>query len=128
MSEEAVKKYILIVEDDPFLSDIYKGLYEEHGYEAEVASNVQKAMEMLETRVPDLITLDMIMPGMTGFDFLEILTGKEEWKDIPVVVLTNLGQEEEKQKCQESHDCVYLVKTNVSLDEIVAAVQEKLGS
>ena len=127
MTEATFNKYILIVEDDPFLSDIYKGQYEQNGYEAEVTSNVKMAMEMLETRTPDLITLDMIMPGMTGFDFLEILSSKEAWKDIPVVVLTNLGQEEEKRKCQESHPCTYLVKTETSIDQILEVVKEHLG-
>lgn len=122
-----MKKNILIVEDDNFLSDIYKNQLQQDGFATEVATDGRAALACLEKTAFDLILLDMIMPGMNGFDFLEATRRDGRFSPIPVMILTNLGQEEDRRRCQEIKECSYFVKTEVTVDEMVQKIKEKLG-
>lgn len=121
-------KNILIVEDDNFLSDIYKHQLQKEGFETQVAAEGRAALDCLEKQIPDLILLDMIMPGMNGFDFLEALRQNSRFDQIPVMIITNLGQDEDKRRCQEMRACSYFVKTEVTIDSIITMIKEKLSS
>lgn len=115
-------KTVLVVEDDHFLSDIYKHQLQEQGCLVSVAADGAQAMEALDALKPDVILLDLIMPGMNGFEFLEALRAQERHKDRRVIVLSNLGQEGDKERCAKLGVAQYLVKTQVSVDEVVADV------
>lgn len=121
-------KKILIVEDDTFLSDIYQRQLQKEGFETEVAGEGRAALACLEKQISDLVLLDMIMPGMNGFDFLETMRHDHRFDGVPVVILTNLGQEEDKKRCQEIGECSYFVKTEVTIDSMVKFIKEKLLS
>lgn len=120
-------KKILIVEDDSFLSDIYKNQLQQEGFETEVVTDGRAALVCLERTAFDLILLDMIMPGMNGFDFLEVMRQDNRFNQTPIMILTNLGQEEDKRRCQEIKECSYFVKTEVTIDEMIKKIKEKLG-
>jgi two-component system alkaline phosphatase synthesis response regulator PhoP len=118
----AEKKTVLVVEDDHFLSDIYKRQLESKGCKVQVASNGTEALKTLKTLKPDVLLLDLIMPGMNGFEFLEALRGDTGHKKTRVIVLSNLGQESDKERCRALGVKEYLVKTEVSVDQILTAV------
>ena len=85
------KKHLLIIEDEKLNRDLYEEQFETSGFSVDLAENGKKAFKCLKKRIPDLILLDLIMPGMNGFDFLEMIRRNSKWKDIPVLVLSNLG-------------------------------------
>ncbi len=87
-------KRILIVEDDAEFQEIYKNKLAEEGFEVSNAYVGKQALEMLKGQKPDVILLDIILPGgMNGFDVLEQIKRNENLKSIPVIVLTNLDGE-----------------------------------
>ncbi|MFA4846168.1 MAG: response regulator [Patescibacteria group bacterium] len=118
----ADKKTILVVEDDHFLSDIYKRQFEGKGCKVVVAPNGTEALKTLKELKPDVILLDLIMPGMNGFEFLEALRAEATLKKTRVIVLSNLGQDSDKERCKALGVKEYLVKTEVSVDQILSSV------
>ncbi|HSW89672.1 MAG TPA: response regulator [Patescibacteria group bacterium] len=118
---------ILIVEDDTQTQGLYKEALTQAGFETTVAGNIAQARTMVNEKPPDLVLLDIMMPGgENGFDFLETLQKDPHFKTIPVIVLTNLDSEEKTAK--EIGAKEYLIKTNVSINEIIAAVKRHLAS
>lgn len=118
----AKKKSILVVEDDHFLSDIFKRQFESLESSVVVAVNGKEGLYALDHHKPDVILLDLIMPVMDGFDFLEALRALPEHKKRRVVVLSNLGQEGDKERCKALEVKEYFVKTDVSVDQIVKII------
>jgi DNA-binding response OmpR family regulator len=126
MTDTTEKKFILIVEDDNFLSDIYQNQLQQAGFETRVVIDGQAALVAVKEKIPNLITLDMIMPGMNGFDFFETLRQDKKYEDIPVMILTNLGQENDKKRCLELKKCSYFVKTEISIDDVISKIKEQV--
>jgi len=116
------KRHILIVEDEVFLADAYKEALAGKGYEVSDVRNGLEALKWLKKETADLILLDLIMPKMTGFEFLEELKRLKHHAHVPVIVLTNLGQEKDREVCDSFGRCHYLIKTEVSLDDIVKEI------
>lgn len=117
---------ILIVEDDQILVKMYKTKFELEGYEVEAAYEGKEGLEKLEQFSPDLILLDLAMPEMDGFEFLKNLAKKERWEKIPVVILTNLGQESDIKKAKELGAKDYLIKVNLTPKEVVKKIKKYL--
>lgn len=110
------KKRILIVEDEKPLAHALKLKLTKAGYEAEIVENGVEALEYVKSSDVDFIFTDLIMPGMDGHTFLkEFATLK---KDIPVVVLSNLSQPEDVDKCKSEGAREYMIKADTSLDSI----------
>lgn len=119
-------KKILIVEDDIEAQDLYKQIFSAEGYEIVQAVNGQEGIQLTRTSNPDLIILDIMLPGgLNGFDVLEQLKRDENLKKIPVLILTNLDTEEKTARLIGAAD--YVVKTNVTLDQIVQKVKNHLS-
>lgn len=118
------QKTILVVEDDHFLLDIYKHQLQDKGCKVYVAGDGLQALETLNEKTPDVILLDLIMPGMNGFEFLEALRADVKHKERRVIVLSNLGQESDKERCKAFGVNEYLVKTDVSVEEVLNLVLE----
>jgi DNA-binding response OmpR family regulator len=117
---------ILIVEDDEILQRMYKQRLESEGYEVFVARDGREGLLLAQTKGPDLVLLDIMLPGgMNGFDVLEQLKKDEKTKDVLVLVLTNLESEEKTAKEIGAFD--YLVKANTKPDQVVAKVKELLS-
>jgi len=112
-------KKILLIEDDEFYTKTYKYGFEKAGYEMLTAENGDEGLKLLQSEKPDLVLLDLIMPVKDGFDFLKEIRANEALKDTPVIVLTVLAQEEDREACKKCGIDLYLVKTEHSLAEII---------
>ncbi len=112
-------KKILIIEDDVFLSELMAKKLIEEGFDVVKAVNGEEGVEMAQKENPDLILLDLILPGMDGFDILEKIKEDPETSSIPVVILSNLGQREDIEKGFDLGADDYLIKAHFTPDEIV---------
>lgn len=124
MSED--KKTILLVEDDAFVSDIYQTKLGQSGYEVQVAENGLEAMKFAGKKAPDLVLLDIVMPYMDGIEVLRKLKEKEEWKSIPVILLTNLSEKEKVEEGLSLGASDYLIKSHFTPSEVVEKVKALL--
>jgi two-component system, OmpR family, alkaline phosphatase synthesis response regulator PhoP len=122
-----MEKTILLVEDDPFLSDIYSTKFEEVGYVVDVAKNGVSALSKAEEGSYALILLDMVLPKMNGGEVLQQLKKNEKTKAIPVVILSNLGSDEEVKEGLKMGADDYLVKSQFTPSEVVAKINELLS-
>lgn len=120
-------KYILLVEDDPFLCEMYVRKLEEADFSVEIAGTAEQALRSLEQKKPDLILLDIVLPKMDGFEFLRTISLKKEYRDIPVVILSNVGQKEEIQKGLALGARDYIVKAHFTPSEIIEKISQILA-
>ncbi len=121
---EAPKKHILIVEDERPLAHALELKMMHEGYDIHVASTGEDGLAEALTGKYDLLLLDLILPGMDGFAILKAL--QEAKSTMSVIVLSNLGQDEDRKKAEEYGAKQYLVKSNVPLADIVKVVQSIL--
>ncbi len=119
-------KKILLVEDDPFLIDIYSTKLKEAGFEVEVVQDGQDVLTRLGEKKPDLLVLDIVLPHLDGWEILSSIKNGNA-KDLKVVVLSNLGQKEEVQKGLKLGAVKYLIKAHYTPSEIVKEIQEILN-
>lgn len=120
-------KKILLLEDDRFLIRIYKAKLLSLGYEITMLEDGDHALETAQKLKPDLIVTDLIMPKKNGFDVIKELKEHTETKRIPIIVLTNLSQDEDREKITSLGADYFLVKANLSFKEVVEKIQEVLG-
>ena len=118
------KKKILIVEDNAELAKVYQSRFDLEGYETEVVGDGEKALAVALEFAPDLILLDVMMPQISGFDVLDILKNTDKTKGVKIVLLTALSQLRDKEHAARLGADDYLVKSEASLDEIVACVRK----
>ncbi len=116
------KKRILLVEDDDFISDIYITKFTKTGYEVIYAANGQEALEKARSCRPDIILLDLMMPVKNGFETLQELKADPNLKNIQVIILTNLSQEEDKRAVLSMGAVDYCVKATVSFAEMLKKI------
>ncbi|MCL5411455.1 MAG: response regulator [Patescibacteria group bacterium] len=119
----AAAKKIVIVEDDLFVRDLYERQFKQEGFEVSVAVDGEEGVNKISKEVPDLILLDLMLPKMNGLDVLKTIKEKPETKNIPVVVLTNLGQDEAIKQCFELGANGYLVKSAYTPTQVVSEVK-----
>jgi CheY-like chemotaxis protein len=121
-------KTILIVEDEMGMRDSLKEILETNGYIVVTAEDGVQALEVVAAeKEVSLILLDIILPKKDGFEVLKELKENEKTKEIPVVLTTNLSDPKDIQKALDLGATTYLVKSNYSLADIVAKVDEVLG-
>lgn len=118
-------KKILLVEDDAFILKMYQLKMNLEGFEVETAENGKEALELAKSQ-PDIILLDMMMPELDGFGVLEELQKDPELKAIPVIVLTNLSQDDHVRKAMDLGAIGYIVKTEYTPRQVVERVKEVL--
>ena len=123
----ATKKKILIIEDDSMIMDMYELRLGEAGYEVLKAKAGDEGLIQAKETKPDLILLDIIMPGLDGFGVLETLKKEATTKDIPVLLLTNLAQEADRAKGQKLGARDYLVKADKTPFQIVEYINKLLN-
>lgn len=119
---------ILLVEDDSNLREIYGARLEAEGYKIFSANDGEEALAVAVKEHPDLIITDIMMPKISGFDMLDILRSTPETKDVKVIVMTALSQDEDKQRGKDLGADYYIVKSQVTLDDVVRVVQEILAN
>ena len=115
---------VLLVEDDTMISGMYKTRLEQDGYSVIIAENGSMGLEMAVKEHPDLILLDVMLPQIDGFSLLQELRTKEDFKETPIIMLTNLGTIEDKEKGAKLGATDYLVKANLTPLEISQAVSQ----
>lgn len=120
------KTKVLIIEDDSYILDMYKMKFKASNFEVMVAQDGIKGLKILEKQIPDVILLDVIMPKMDGFQVLKAIKNKDSLKEIPVILLTNLGQKENIEKGFELGAVDYVVKAHFTPLEIVKKIREIL--
>ncbi len=118
---------ILVVEDDPFLLQIYKQNLQERHYDVVGVTTGREALQRLSSEGGwRMILLDLLMPEMDGFSVLEELRARGISQNVPVMVLTNLSQENDQKKALEMGAVDFAIKSELSFDEIVARVENVL--
>lgn len=110
---------ILVAEDDKFLVSAYRIKLIKAGHEVKIALDGQEALDILKTFTPDVILLDLIMPVKDGFTVLEELKKNNEWKNIPVIVVSNLGQKEDIDRSMLLGATDYFVKSDMHINDVL---------
>ena len=119
---------ILLVEDDNNLREIYEARLQAEGYTVLSSHDGEEALVIAKNSLPDLIISDVMMPKISGFEMLDILRNTEGLKNVKVIMLTALGQSEDQTRANNLGADRYLVKSQVTLEDIVNAVGELLGT
>ena len=117
---------VLIVEDEKMLADMYTTKFSMEGFDANKANDGIAGLAAAKDMQPDIILLDVIMPRLDGFGVLKQLREDSDLKDTPVILLTNLGQDEDIKKGKQLGATDYFVKANHTPAEVVAKVQSVL--
>ena len=120
------EQFLLLVEDEQLYIDMIKEQLEGAGLKVEVANNGKDALKILETKKPGLILLDLVMPVMNGFDFLKQMHKNKDMHDVPVVILSNLCQDIDKDECDKYNVKEFVVKVEVGVDQVIAVAKKYL--
>ena len=128
MADGKATQVILVGEDDKFLSNVYKTKLAKEGFQVEHGTDGKEVLRLALEKKPDLILLDLIMPVMDGFETLAELKANPETKDIKVVILSNLSQEEDMKKVMALGAVEYVVKANVSFKEVIECAKKHLAA
>lgn len=118
------KKKILIIDDEVTLQKALTEALVQEGFEVFNAYNGEEGIKLFESRSPDLVLLDIIMPKIDGFGVFKKISQKN--KKVPVMILSNLENNSEIQKMFKMGAVAYLIKSNFSLEGIVKKVKEIL--
>lgn len=120
------KMKVLLVEDDPFIRDIYQVKFFQEGLDVLTVDNGLEALKKLEQIVPDVVLLDILMPYMDGMETLKNIRSNENWKQIPVIMLTNISEKEKISEAEEYGVDDYLIKSHFTPSEVVNRVKTLL--
>lgn len=118
---------IMLVEDDNNLREIYEARLIAEGYEIVSAKDGEEALAMAVKEKPDLIISDVMMPKISGFDMLDILRTTPETKNTKIIMMTALSQAEDKSRADKLGADRYLVKSQVTLEDVAAVAREVLS-
>ncbi|MDB5182402.1 MAG: hypothetical protein JWO47_186 [Candidatus Saccharibacteria bacterium] len=118
---------IAIVEDDSAISQMYSIKFETEGYEVQSAENGKLGLELIEKMHPDIVLLDLMMPEMNGDEVLVALRKTDWGKDIKVIILTNMGEQEAPEILKTLNVSAFIVKADMTPKQVAELVKEKLG-
>lgn len=130
MSDQSnTKGQVCIADDDKFLLDMYAVKFTERGYTVNTAFSGKEMIMLLESGIkPDVCLIDIVMPGMDGFELLGQLKERNLCQGVPVIVLSNLGQKEDIERGISLGASGYIVKANATPTEVVNRVEEIVGA
>lgn len=121
--------FILLVEDDSFISGMYYTKLNGLGYEVKIAEDGEVAWNQLQTDpLPDLVLLDVVLPKKDGFEILEGLRANERTKNLPVILLTNLGQKPDVERGMKLGANDYIIKAHYTPTEVVEKINKVLSA
>lgn len=123
---EQTKHKILVIEDDRFMIKAIKDKLEREGLGVIIALNGREGMAKLKEEKPALVLLDLVMPIKNGFEVLEEMKLSNEFKNIPVIILSNLGQDSDIKKGLELGAVDYLIKSDFTINAVLEKVKEHL--
>ena len=127
-SNRESQSVILIVEDDPVLLKMYTEKFGFEGFKVLNAKDGEEALKLSLVEKIDIILLDIMLPRMSGTDYLARFRQNEKGKNVPVVALTNLAEEEEKQKALKLGVKEYLVKAMQTPEKVVETIKKYIRS
>jgi len=120
-------KKVFIVEDDSFLQGLISRKLKAENFDVFIASSATEGMKLIDGGlVPDLIILDLLLPGMDGFEFLTSIRAKAVLKTTPVIVFSNLSEEKDIKKAKDLGITEFMVKANFTLDELSLKIRSVL--
>ena len=127
---ETNQKLVYLAEDDMLMVRMYERLFRLSGFELEMALNGEEAVSKLQTlkQKPAIILLDIMMPKLDGFEVLKFLKENAQFKDVPVVVLTNLAGKDAAARALEMGAALYLIKSEYQPKEVVEKIKEVIAS
>jgi len=117
---------ILIIEDDKFLRQLIVQKLAKEGYEIVEAIDGEEGIKKIQEKNPDLVLLDLILPGIDGFEVLSQMKKNEELTKVPVIILSNLGQQEDVKRGLNLGAVDYLIKAHFTPGEIVEKIRKAL--
>jgi len=117
---------ILLVEDDPFIMDIYRTKFEKEGMEIDIVKDGEEALKKIKEEPFDLLLLDIVLPKVSGWEVLEKIRENPPKKALKIVVLSNLGQKREVEKALNLGAVKYLIKAHYTPLEVVEEVKKLL--
>ena len=117
---------IIVADDDRMFRKVAETTLRRQGYDVTTASDGEEALQLIRSERPDMIVLDLIMPKLQGFDVLTILKQDALTSAIPVIVLSSLTQEQDKQEALDLGAVAYFNKTTFSMSELVKQVENTL--
>ena len=118
---------IAIIEDDQAISQMYRFKFEAEGYDVQTAENGKLGLELAESMVPDIILLDLMMPEMTGDQMLEKMRSTSWGKNIKVIILTNMGEQEIPQKVRDLGVSAVILKADMTPRQVADLVRTQLA-
>ena len=119
-------KRVLLVEDDRFLRRACEKSLQQQGFTVSTAPDGEEALRAIRADPPDIILLDLLMPKVSGFEVLKGIRSDEKTRSIPVIILTNSSKETDIREIQSLGVTGYLVKANLSLEELGSQVKQAL--
>ncbi len=119
---------IAIIEDDPVINQMYRMKFEAAGFDVQLADNGTRGIELVESFHPDIVLLDLQMPEKDGVEVLRAVRGFDWAKDLPVLILTNLGEEESPSDLKSLGISGYIVKADYTPSQVVELVNETLAA
>jgi DNA-binding response OmpR family regulator len=130
MQKEKEKKgghRVMVIDDDAFLLDMYALKFSQKGFEVEAASGTMPAIDKLkEGYTPDIIVVDLVMPVMDGFEFIEEIKKQGLAKDATIIILSNLGEDEDIKRGLSLGAAGYIIKASATPSEVVEKVSESI--
>ncbi len=115
-------KKILLVEDDPFLLDIYNTKIKESGFKVDFVKDGGLVLEKLREFSPDLLVLDIVLPNFDGWEILRKIKDNPDFKDLKIIILSNLGQKRDIEKGLSLGAAKYLIKARYTPGEVVKEI------
>ncbi|MBI2450403.1 MAG: response regulator [Candidatus Nealsonbacteria bacterium] len=119
-------KKILLVEDDPFLADIYTTKMKEAGFDIQVVEDGGGVIARIKEQKPDLLLLDIVLPHLDGWEVIRQIKESADLKDLRVIILSNLGQKNEVEKGLQMGAVKYLIKAHYTPTEIAEEIKKVL--
>ncbi len=117
-------KKILLIEDDPLLIDIYSTKLKEALFDVAIVDDGEKVLHTIEEFIPDCVILDIVLPHKDGWDVLSSIKKDDRFKNIKVIILSNLGQKEEIEKGKMLGADMYLIKAHYTPSQVVEEIQK----
>lgn len=118
---------IAIIEDDNAISQMYRIKFEAEGYSVETAENGQFGLQLLEKFRPDIVLLDLMMPQVTGTEMLQQLRQTDWGKDMKVIILTNMGEQEAPDDLKALNVSAFIVKADMTPRQVAELVKKQLS-
>jgi DNA-binding response OmpR family regulator len=118
---------IVIVEDDSAISQMYSIKFEAEGYQVQSAENGKLGLELIEKMRPDIVLLDLMMPEMNGDQVLAAIRKTDWGKNLKVIILTNMGEQEAPEILKSLNVSAFIVKADMTPKQVAELVKAKLA-